>query len=45
VNGLLAFVEWLGVIAGGFAVAAALLVGALAWLLNRPIDDGPDAGR
>jgi len=30
---------WLGYVAGGFAAGAALVIAAMAWLLNRPIED------
>ena len=38
---LIEIVEWIAVVVGGFAVAGALVVAAMAWLLNRPIDGEP----
>jgi len=45
---LLDVLTWLGIAAGGLALAGLLLVAVLAWLLDRPLDDdgpGPRAGR
>ena len=45
---LLTVLTWLGLVAAGLAVAGLVLVGVLAWLLNRPIDDdeaGQSPGR
>ena len=36
---------WIGFMVAGFAVAAAMAVAAMAWLLNRPIDDDQSGPR
>ena len=36
---VLDIVKWSGIAAAGFAVAGMLVVGAMAWLLNHPVDD------
>ena len=38
---LIEIVKWIAVVVGGFAIAGASAVAALAWLLNRPIDGEP----
>jgi hypothetical protein len=45
---LLVVLTWLGLAVAGLAAAGLVLVGVLAWLLNRPIDDeetGKSPGR
>jgi hypothetical protein len=38
-------VKWIVVVAGGFAIAGVSVVAAMAWLLNRPIDDARTGSR
>ncbi len=35
---LIVVTEWVGMVLAGIAVAAALVVGTLSWLLNHPTD-------